>query len=72
MSRVTQKGQITIPKTVREEMGLHPGDEVSFEESDEGYVLRKDVEDDAFERWRGVAETETTVEERMEALRGRR
>jgi AbrB family looped-hinge helix DNA binding protein len=72
VSRVTQKGQITIPKTVREEMGLHPGDEVSFEESDEGYVLRKDVEDDAFERWRGVAETETTVEERMEALRGRR
>lgn len=72
MSRVTQKGQVTIPKAVREDMGLHPGDEVSFEETDEGYVLRKDVTDDPFERWRGVAETDATVEERIEALRGRR
>jgi len=72
MGRVTRKGQITIPKAIREEMGLHPGDEISFEETTEGYVLRKDVEDDPFERWRGAAEADTTVEERMEALRGRR
>lgn len=29
-SRVTIKGQVTIPKDVREHMGLKPGDQVEF------------------------------------------
>jgi len=29
-SRVTVKGQVTIPKEVREHMGLKPGDQVEF------------------------------------------
>jgi antitoxin PrlF len=29
-STVTSKGQITIPKQVRDEMGLKPGDRVDF------------------------------------------
>jgi AbrB family looped-hinge helix DNA binding protein len=28
--RLTDKGQVTIPIAVREELGLHPGDEVEF------------------------------------------
>lgn len=28
--RITDKGQVTIPIRVREELGLHPGDEVEF------------------------------------------
>jgi AbrB family looped-hinge helix DNA binding protein len=28
--RLTEKGQVTIPVAVREELGLHPGDEVDF------------------------------------------
>lgn len=39
--KVSQKGQITIPKEVREQMGLHPGDEVEFYETGEGFVLRR-------------------------------
>ncbi len=30
ISTVTSKGQITIPKRVRDEMGLKPGDRVDF------------------------------------------
>ena len=26
--RITSKGQVTIPQEVRQELGLHPGDEV--------------------------------------------
>jgi len=26
--RITSKGQVTIPQQVREQLGLHPGDEV--------------------------------------------
>jgi len=29
--RVTSKGQVTIPKAIREEAGLGPGSEVEFE-----------------------------------------
>jgi antitoxin PrlF len=72
MSRVTEKGQVTIPKTIREELGIQPGDEVTFEKTEEGYVVRKEVDESRFEKWRGVAETDTSVRERMEELRGRR
>jgi len=38
---VTSKGQITIPATVREELGLHAGSRVSFVRTDDGvYELR--------------------------------
>jgi len=72
MSRVTEKGQVTIPKEVREDLGIQPGDEVVFEETESGYVVRKEVEDSRFEKWRGVAASEESVEDRMHALRGER
>lgn len=72
MSKVTRKGQVTIPKEIREELGIQPGDEVTFTETEAGVVIRKEVPEDRFERWRGAADAEETVEERMAALRGRR
>lgn len=72
MGRVTSKGQVTIPKEIREELGLRSGDEIAFEETEEGYVIRKTVDENRFEKWRGVAETDETVEERMRTLRGDR
>lgn len=72
MSRITSKGQVTIPKEIREELGLRAGDEIAFEETDDGYVLRKDVDENRFEKYRGVADTDETVEERMRDLRGDR
>lgn len=72
MGRVTTKGQITIPKPIREELGLQPGDEVAFEETDEGILIRKAVSENRFEKWRGVADTDQTVAERMAELRGDR
>jgi AbrB family looped-hinge helix DNA binding protein len=29
-ARITSKGQVTIPKKVRQALGLHPGDELEF------------------------------------------
>lgn len=40
-TRVTKKGQVTIPKELREEYGIEPGDEVVWRDSDEGIVVRK-------------------------------
>lgn len=38
-STVTSKGQITIPKVVRERLHLEPGDKVYFDVRDDGSVL---------------------------------
>ncbi len=41
ISRITSKGQITIPKAVRSALGLQDGDLVSFALDDEQATLRK-------------------------------
>jgi AbrB family looped-hinge helix DNA binding protein len=72
MSRVTKKGQITIPKEIREELGIRPGDEIEFVRDEDGFRIKKEVEDNPFEKWRGVSETDKSVEEQMTELRGER
>jgi AbrB family looped-hinge helix DNA binding protein len=66
---------VTIPKEIREALGIEPGDEIVFEETPAGYRIRKDVPttaagDDPFETYRGSAETDETMPERMRRLRG--
>lgn len=39
--RVTTKGQVTIPKEIRDRMGIGPGSEVEFVEKDADIVLEK-------------------------------
>lgn len=65
---------MTIPKEVREKLGIRPGDEIQFSETDEGFVVVKQppaTEDgsDPFEKYRGYAESDTTMPERMRDLR---
>jgi AbrB family looped-hinge helix DNA binding protein len=40
MATITSKGQITLPKDVRDELRLKEGDRVSFEKVDGRFVLR--------------------------------
>lgn len=44
--RVTEKGQVTIPKSVRRHLGIAPGSEVEFTFVEEGALLRKVEADD--------------------------
>jgi len=53
-TRVTVKGQVTIPKGVREGLGLRPGDEVEFVADGGGYRLRKVMRSNPFTRYRGA------------------
>jgi len=39
-SRVTSKGQTTIPKGIREQLGIKTGDRVAFLLHDDGVLLR--------------------------------
>lgn len=38
-ARVAERGQVVIPKAIRDEAGLHPGDRVDFEFRDGEVVL---------------------------------
>ena len=40
-TRVTEKGQTTIPKKLRDKYDLEPGDEVLWMDTDEGIVVKK-------------------------------
>lgn len=40
-SKISKKGQITIPKDVRERLGLKVGDKVIFESISKGILIRK-------------------------------
>ncbi|MYL17689.1 AbrB/MazE/SpoVT family DNA-binding domain-containing protein [Halorubrum distributum] len=40
-TRITRKGQVTIPKALREEFGLEEGDELRWEKTDDGIRVRK-------------------------------
>ena len=68
---VTYKGQITLPKTVREQLGVRPGDRVSFREIEGGAIVVEADTVDLMElkgvmrpRKRGV-----TVEQMNETIR---
>ncbi len=39
-SKVTSKGQVTLPVSVRRELGIREGDDVEFETTPDGATLR--------------------------------
>jgi AbrB family looped-hinge helix DNA binding protein len=40
-TRITRKGQVTIPKELREEYGLEEGDELLWQRGEDGIRVRK-------------------------------
>jgi len=54
IAKVTSKGQITVPKAVRERLGIEPGDAIEFVDADGQVMLRRHDEGSRFARYRGV------------------
>jgi len=80
--RVTSKGQVTIPRHIRQRKGMGPGTEVDFlEKNGEVVVMKsrngrkasKGVDDDFagyLDRVRGIVDLGMTTDEFMQLLRG--
>jgi antitoxin PrlF len=70
-STVTSKGQITIPKEVRDWMGLKPGDRVDFAKDRSGRTTMRAINSD-FRSLRGMIKSPfnrpITLEEMDEAI----
>ena len=73
---LTSKGQVTIPKKVRDELNLTPGCEVEFSVNRDGDVVLHKVrgqprpKTDRFEAARGKADIKWRTDELMALLRG--
>jgi antitoxin PrlF len=75
-TRVTDEGQVTIPKPVLEHLGIGPGSEVAFRRAADGtIVLEKAVAEAAlppsrFEELVGIAVPGLSTDEIMAMTRG--
>jgi AbrB family looped-hinge helix DNA binding protein len=72
---VTSKGQVTIPKAVRDRLNLKPGSAVDFSLTADGQVVIAKAGKTAkpksrFERFRGSATVKMTTDEIMALMRG--
>jgi len=76
--QVTVKGQVTIPKRVREHLGIRPGSGVEFEVGPQGDVLLRKAGPPSkrarprsrFAALRGARKTGMSTDEIMNLLRG--
>lgn len=72
---VTVKGQVTIPKPIRDRLGLSPGSRVDFEVAADGQVLLRKAEappatSDRFRGLLGRATAGLSTDEIMAMTRG--
>ena len=73
---VTSKGQVTIPKRVRDLLGIEPGSRVDFERAADGRIVLVKIDEKAspsrLARLRGHAGKGLTTAEIMAMTRGER
>jgi AbrB family looped-hinge helix DNA binding protein len=71
-SVVSEKGQVTIPKSIRTRLGLTPGTVIEFEANAGRLVGRKAADgDDAFSELYGSLTMDEPVDDHIERTRGR-
>jgi antitoxin PrlF len=71
---VTSKGQVTIPKPVRDHLGIVPGSEVEFRRAADGSIVIEKADGtrppSRFAKLVGIADTGPSVDEIMAITRG--
>ncbi len=70
MSKVTTKYQITIPRKVREELGIVPGAEVDIAKEGKKYILIVDPINAVHRKWRGKFKDGVSTKEYLDQIRG--
>ncbi|HSE83382.1 MAG TPA: AbrB/MazE/SpoVT family DNA-binding domain-containing protein [Thermodesulfobacteriota bacterium] len=70
MPTVTQKGQVTIPKDIREKLGIKPGSSVRFKVIEGKCVVEKEVKENKIDKWVGYLKGKKRTDELIEELRG--
>jgi AbrB family looped-hinge helix DNA binding protein len=75
--KVGERGQVTIPKEIRERFGIAPNTEVEFRIIDDSIVLKKAPKRLNIRKWKGYCKKSfaelgyTSVDDFIEDVRGR-
>jgi len=75
--KIGERGQVTIPKDIRERFGLGPETEVEFQVVQSSIILRKKPKKRNLKKWKGRAKASfaelgyTSVDQFIEDIRGR-
>lgn len=69
-SRVSEKGQVTIPKHLRDRLGIRPGAVLDFQEQKGRLVATKVSARDPVDAVYGVLKLNRPTDELLEELRG--
>jgi AbrB family looped-hinge helix DNA binding protein len=67
---VSEKGQVTIPKALRDRLGIRAGEILDFEAEDGRLVATKRVTRDPFDAAFGVLDLPEGTDAAVDALRG--
>lgn len=67
---VSEKGQVTIPKGLRERLGIKPGEVLDFEEEAGTLVARKVAPADPVDSLYGIVSLGRPTDELVDELRG--
>jgi len=69
-AQVSEKGQVTIPKALRERLGIRAGEILEFREERGKLVATKARLEDPIAALRGILKTDKTTDEFMNEIRG--
>ncbi|MGH7588060.1 MAG: AbrB/MazE/SpoVT family DNA-binding domain-containing protein [Gemmatimonadota bacterium] len=69
-TKVSERGQVTIPKKIRKRLGIRPGQVLEVDEERGRVVMSKVVQEDVFERLTGILKLDKTTDELIEEMRG--
>jgi antitoxin PrlF len=69
-STISEKGQVTVPKPLRDRLGIKPGDRLEFIEEQGHIVLSKASPRDPVAAVYGVLSLGESTDEALRALRG--
>jgi antitoxin PrlF len=67
---VSEKGQVTIPKALRERLGIRPGQALDLEEDSGRIIVTKADETDPVERLYGILPADPTTDAFIASIRG--
>ncbi len=70
--RVTTKGQVTIPRNIRERLGIMPETEIDFQEDNGRFYIVKTTEPKVthkFRKLRGIATAKMTTDQILNLTR---
>ncbi len=70
--KVTRRGQVTIPKELRERTGIDEGIEVDFKEENGRVIITKSAAKNPFDAWVGYLRRRTDSDAEVKKMRGHR